>query len=278
MKKTILGFILLFTFLTLTGCGVKQVDVADFLECKESGSNGNGKLEVTINSDIMASKQFREAFKDKLNISHLSDAYKITVTPSKSENLSNGDTVDLNLSYNKDLFKDEFNVELVNSKKTYTIENLPKIYLSESDLSKTDYIEIKSKADKSIDNFIKEEKSKTKSDFTGLKFIGAYMLEGVDKNSNNKLVYLYNVNEISIDLFDTTNKIKKNIFIPVDITDFKFNKNGNLEDYKVERLLIPSSFELTSQVDVNSTDTLREILSVPTLDKSPKKININFNN
>ncbi|MCJ8341620.1 MAG: hypothetical protein MJH09_02025 [Cetobacterium sp.] len=278
MKKTILGFILLFTFLTLTGCGVKQVDVADFLEFKESGSNENGKLEVTINSDIMASKQFREAFKDKLNISHLSDAYKITITPSKSENLSNGDTVDLNLSYNKDLFKDEFNVELVNSKKTYTIENLPKIYLSESDLSKTDYIEIKSKADKSIDNFIKEEKSKMKKDFTDLKFIGAYIVQEFDDNSNNKLVYLYNANEYSVDLFDPTNKIKQNIFIPVNITDFKFSKNGNLEDYKVERLLISKSFEPNSKVDINDSDTLRNILSIPILGESPKKLNINFNN
>lgn len=275
MKKTILGFILLFTFLTLTGCGVKQVDVADFLECKESGSNGNGKLEVTINSDIMASKQFREAFKDKLNISHLSDAYKITVTPSKSENLSNGDTVDLNLSYNKDLFKDEFNVELVNSKKTYTINNLEHKFRKQSDLKHSDYLKIKEKADKEIDALVKEDTQDFNCTFSNFKFLGTYLISDDD---NSSLCFLYNSNVKQPDVANllSDNFITKNTFFSVEFNEFKFDKNKNLTEFKTSTSPISiKAFNLNEQVDLHNQKTLKEILNID--NSNITKLDINFN-
>lgn len=107
-KKILLCSTLILLMLGLLGCGPKRVDLMDIATVKYTGIDGEGKasvhmewkeVESYLNSNVNAKKGI-----NLLSIVTLEDSVEYSLD--KKENLSNGDKIELTVTYNKKLAKD----------------------------------------------------------------------------------------------------------------------------------------------------------------------------
>lgn len=140
MKKITLVLLIIFTMLLFTGC-TKTMDLSSPSNFELSGLNGEGNLNVNMNSDIywnalkedkvvtdddyfVYENTFDVESKTYLKVRRASNLLdSIYIFADKTEGLSNGDAVNLSLEYDQELAK-ELGYELVLTESTYTIEGL----------------------------------------------------------------------------------------------------------------------------------------------------------
>lgn len=94
------------TSIMLTGCGEKTIDLTKYVDVEFSGVNGKGTATVNVDYGELEDDIETSAKTDGLTIiglANLEDSVKFKLD--KDENLKNGDTVKVNISYNNDKAK-----------------------------------------------------------------------------------------------------------------------------------------------------------------------------
>lgn len=232
MKKILLLLSTLFCItIFLVGCSKpKEIDISKYIEISESGYDTLGDIDITLKRSFFDDSNIFPS--DSIDYSTLRD-YDVSISTNKDSKLKNGDNIEIQIDYNKDLYRDEFNVILTNSKNIYTVSNLEKIFLKKEDLTNDEYSKLKSETEKSVTNYFNSYKSLDRS-FDNFKFIDLFIKrihsDSSDVPDRLSLVYLYSIEEH----FDV--KIHKADYIKyafVPVYDIKFNSDGRLDTYKI---------------------------------------------
>lgn len=125
MKKIIvLSSILLMLF--ACGCGETKVDLNEYVNVEFSGRDGNGSAKIV--TDTNAFETFiSENLKESNGLSTLTALYDlgscINYSLSKDSDLSNGETVTVSVSWNKDIAK-KYGFEFNGNNQDFTVSNL----------------------------------------------------------------------------------------------------------------------------------------------------------
>ncbi|WMJ77836.1 hypothetical protein RBQ61_02600 [Sedimentibacter sp. MB35-C1] len=123
MKKKL--FLLFITLFLLTGCSSNKIDLSQYANISISGYNGYGTASVKINWTELESELLQDDNNSSLEtfteLAIIEDSIKYSID--KSENLTNGDTVNLTVNWNKDLAK-KYKVSFTANNASVKVENL----------------------------------------------------------------------------------------------------------------------------------------------------------
>lgn len=137
LHKLALLLSLLLLGLALSGCGGKTIDLTDYIQIGEvQGVNGHGTVKCDWDNEALYAVLTSQKSVDKQNDEEVLDSFfqqltvldeafsHITVTADPYENLSNGDTVAVTITYDgpKDL---NLGCTLKSGKTTFKVEGLP---------------------------------------------------------------------------------------------------------------------------------------------------------
>jgi hypothetical protein len=124
IKITALVLVIMLSSVFVGGCaggGKTTVDIEDFLTITVTGFDGSGRLSTSIQWNPLEAFIQNEAGANEMTVSSFADT--IEVSPDVSENLSNGDVVNLRISYNNTL-AESLGVMFTGTAIRYTIEGL----------------------------------------------------------------------------------------------------------------------------------------------------------
>lgn len=276
MKKFLIAIPILFSTM-LVGCGIKEVDVSKYLKVDDTGVDRLGKSYACLDDSFFLDS---DIFGKNPIPDNVKDSYKVEIIESPNEDLKNGDEVKLSLKYNEKLYEDNLKVKLSLSETKHKVSGLLKKYLTESDLTNSEYIKLKSETEKKAKDRMKSITPASmdfiNSKFSNLEFINAYIQNPFDFNSsseeieNPNILYVYKV-DLSYDKIiqrdlSTTKPTKTEnqidtIYIFVPVKDITFDTSGNLLKYKIPNIntseyVIPF-LSSTSRNDVSIEEALK---------------------
>lgn len=276
MKKFLIAIPILFSTM-LVGCGIKEVDVSKYLKVDDTGVDRLGKSYACLDDSFFLDS---DIFGKNPIPDNVKDSYKVEIIESPNEYLKNGDEVKLSLKYNENLYEDNLKVKLSLSETKHKVSGLLKKYLTESDLTNSEYIKLKSETEKKAKDRMKSITPASmdfiNSKFSNLEFINAYIQNPFDFNSsseeikNPNILYVYKV-DLSYDKIiqrdlSTTKPTKTEnqidtIYIFVPVKDITFDTSGNLLKYKIPNIntseyVIPF-LSSTSRNDVSIEEALK---------------------
>lgn len=138
MKKFFSLILIILAAISLTACGKKTINLNDYLSVQFDGTNGSGKASVVGFSDFenaVLQELGDEANMMQLAVLEAGVSYKLD----KTENLTNGDEVTLQIRINSSL-KEAFDLNIVGENKKFMVAGLPeKVY---TELNPFDNIEL----------------------------------------------------------------------------------------------------------------------------------------
>lgn len=228
MKKKIFLGLILCSFLSifiLTGCdNSKKIDVDNCISINYKGYDGTGIFEGSISK-----KKLREIPElQKLTADMVNGEYKVTLKADKEKDLKNGDKIKLELDYNKDLYKRDFDVELVLKESEVEVKGLNKLISKESDLTQEQWNKLNNAVNKKVDELAKNYGYKDKK----------YLCKTISITKNedwNSITYWYE--------FKKSNG--NNVYVSA-----LFNNSG-------DPLIRPSNFE--SNINLGTSNDWNEI-------------------
>ncbi|WP_195948405.1 hypothetical protein [Paraclostridium bifermentans] len=253
--KYLVVLLILFIGIFTVGCGTKKKDIANYFDYSISGYSGKGKIEYTFDEE-----KFLKYELGLKNAEVLLDEpdYFIEIVPttkdskSSNGNFKNGDIITFNINYDKEFFKKEFKVELINSKDNAKVESLPKGYFNKNDLSQTQYQNLK----KSLDNEVTKYISNRNSDEGSLNndycndtpiFAGAYIVP--QSNSQSKLDFVYYCTSTQLGNSDSSSQVLtyegiKTIHVVLNDLAPILNSNNNFDFEIQEKSDVPDNKNL----------------------------------
>lgn len=263
MKKLFLFLILFFSMLMVVGCSkTTEIDISKYIKIHCSGTDRLGSLYTNIDSDFfLDSDIFSVAIPE-----YLQNSYDVTIIPSKSDNIQNGDKITLKLVYNEKLYEEELKVKLSLSENTYIVSGLDKKYLVVSDLTNDEYLKLKEETEKRAKEYMQSitplSLNYKSIKFEDFEFINAYIenqFEFTSKYVENEpsILYAYKVNLIydNIGFTGTTHETQLcYVFVPVE--NLVFDENGNLSKYEIQNYNFPYK-----QTYVNNDVSIESALS-----------------
>jgi hypothetical protein len=142
IKITALVLVMMLSSVFVGGCAGSKttVDIEDFLTITVTGFDGSGRLSTSIQWNPLEAFIQNETGANEMTVSSFADT--IEVSPDVSENLSNGDVVNLRISYNNTL-AESLGVMFTGTAIRYTVEGLEKLELTSFSLKEAANIEIK---------------------------------------------------------------------------------------------------------------------------------------
>ncbi|GEM_PF-4160117 len=136
MKKlinSILTAVMLVSLTTMTGCGEKEINPADYVNITYTGVNGKGKANVTFDvlrfsDDLVANapEKKQDALTQELMTMKLDDL--VTYETNKETELSNGDTITVTLDWDDTPIKKDYKLKFAGENTvSVTVEDLPEV-------------------------------------------------------------------------------------------------------------------------------------------------------
>lgn len=220
-----------------------SIDVTSDIAIDYKGENGSGSVEVTYGKENANSR-----------LNEFLNTLSYSISP--NENLTNGDNVDISVSYDKAIAQ-AYRINVINANKAITIDNLPIRYQDVSELDPAYVTNVYVKGEKYLDKMMDSILSRDFSSFVvnekatliDKKQVYQIFLHGAETSTNDKIMLVYELKASGNILLSDNTVQKQEQTIYYAITFNKVNNANLIEDEDIygEKLILSNDLKLDNE-------------------------------
>lgn len=113
----------------MTGCGTVKLDPSDYVKVEVNGADGYGKVSLSVDyedleDDVIDALGDDSSKSERNEAASFADGIRFEVSSDKTENLTNGDVIEISVDYDEDDAKEDYNFLFKSETFEYKVEDL----------------------------------------------------------------------------------------------------------------------------------------------------------